>query len=176
MYCDTDSIIFIYDENDPNHKLPPDDMLGDSLGAWEDELKPEKVEIEREQPDGTTLKIKVPLGKPIITEGCVIGAKSYGYVKEYPELDRNKYPEVADKKYVVKLKGITLDERNSKKSNSEALKTMVLDNTTLESEERHQFKWNTKTKDIETKQVKRTIRCTLDSKRLIDGLDTKPFI
>ena len=53
---------------------------------------------------------------------------------------------------------------------------MVFENKTLESYERHQFKWNTKTKDKETKQVKRKIRCTLDSKRLIDGLDTKPFI
>ena len=34
VYCDTDSIIFVYDGNDPNHRLPPDSMLGDSLGAW----------------------------------------------------------------------------------------------------------------------------------------------
>ena len=66
---DTDSIIFIYDENDPNHRLPPDSMLGDSLGAWEDELKPEKKKIKRLQLDGRKIKIEVPLGKPTIAEG-----------------------------------------------------------------------------------------------------------
>ena len=97
-------------------------------------------------------------------------------MKYYPELDKEAYPEVSDTSPVIKLKGITLDERNSKKFNDEALKSMVFEHKTLESEERHQFKWNTKTKDIESKQVNRMIRCTLDSKRLIDGLDTKPFI
>ena len=78
VYCDTDSITYVYDENDPTHRLPPDSMLGDSLGAWEDELKPEKKRIERLQPDGSKIKIEVPLGKPIITEGCVLGAKVMG--------------------------------------------------------------------------------------------------
>ena len=57
VYCDTDSIIFVYGETDPNHRLPPDSMLGDSLGAWKDELKPEKKTIERLQLDGSKIKI-----------------------------------------------------------------------------------------------------------------------
>ncbi len=52
---------------------------------------------------------------------------------------------------------------------------MVLNDKTLKSKERHQFKWDTTTKDIITKNISRSIRSTIGEKRLIDGLDTKPF-
>ena len=72
-----------------------------------------------------------------------MGAKSYGYVRRYPEFDRKTdpdklgYPEIPDGKPLIKLKGITLDERNFKKFNYEALKSTALENKTLESEDRH---------------------------------------
>ena len=45
----------------------------------------------------------------------------------------------------------------------------------LESKPRHQFKWETRTKDIVTKNIKRSIKSTIKEKRTIDGYDTKPF-
>jgi len=46
VYCDTDSVIFIYDENNPKHKYPSNDAkdlphnirFGDALGEWENEF------------------------------------------------------------------------------------------------------------------------------------------
>ena len=82
VYCDTDSVIFIYDQTNELHKYPtnddttkPDNVnFGDALGQWECEL-----------PEGEW-----------ITEVIVAGAKSYSYIT-------NKG------KTVIKQKGITLD-------------------------------------------------------------------
>ena len=46
IYCDTDSVLFLYDCNNPDHKdpeTPPEDLpkglhFGDALGEWSDEL------------------------------------------------------------------------------------------------------------------------------------------
>ena len=46
VYCDTDSVIFIYDENNPKHKYPSNDAkylphnirFGDALGEWGNEF------------------------------------------------------------------------------------------------------------------------------------------
>ncbi len=86
IYCDTDSVIFLYDEENPLHKYPSNDAkdlpdnvrFGDALGDWEDEFKQGEW----------------------IEEIVVSGAKSYSY-------RTNKG------KIVIKQKGITLDRANS---------------------------------------------------------------
>ena len=56
------------------------------------------------------------------------------------------------------------------------LHLIVLENKTLESEKRYQFTWNKSTKDIETKYVSRSVKSTMDSKRIIlDNYDSIPF-
>ena len=138
IYCDTDSIIFVYDKTNPLHKYPSNDdrslpdniRFGDALGQWEDEFK-----------DGE-----------YIEEILIGGAKSYAYVT-------NKG------KTVVKQKGITLDRANSNIFTFERMKQMVLDSKEISSEKRFQFVWNGQTKDIETRYISRTVRPTLDLKR-----------
>ena len=46
IYCDSDSVIFIYDKTNPLHKYPSNDsdrpsniVFGDALGCWENEMK-----------------------------------------------------------------------------------------------------------------------------------------
>ena len=52
---------------------------------------------------------------------------------------------------------------------------MVLNNKSIKSEERHQFKWDKKSKDIITKYIGRSIKSTMNEKRFIDGYDSLPF-
>ena len=44
----------------------------------------------------------------------------------------------------------------------------------IQSKERFQFKWDTKTKDIVTTHISRSIRSTINEKRTIEGIDTLP--
>ena len=47
LYCDTDSVFFVYDSNNKNHKYPDNNIkdipanvkFGESLGCWENEFK-----------------------------------------------------------------------------------------------------------------------------------------
>ena len=149
-YCDTDSVIFIYDENNPEHKSPekhkPDNFeFGGGLGQWEDEFD----------------------GKDYIEELVIGGAKSYSY--------KTKYGCTKKGKIQVKQKGITLDRANDEVVNFDTMRDMVLNGTGIESKKRFQFKWDTKTKDIITNNVSRSIKSTIKEKRIIDGYDTKPF-
>ena len=58
----------------------------------------------------------------------------------------------------------------------DTFKKTILDKSTLKSEKRYQFTWDNKTKNIETKYIDKTIRDTLDSKRLLtDNYYTLPF-
>ena len=149
-YCDTDSVIFIYDETNPEHKSPekhkPDNFeFGGGLGQWEDEFD----------------------GKDYIEELVIGGAKSYSY--------KTKYGCTKKGKIQVKQKGITLDRANDEVVNFDTMRDMVLNGTGIESKKRFQFKWDTKTKDIITNNVSRSIKSTIKEKRIIDGYDTKPF-
>ena len=150
-YCDTDSVIFLYDEENPEHKNPylhdaPAGLdFGSGLGQWEDEFD----------------------GKDYIEELVVGGAKSYSYQTAYGCTKKGKV--------MVKQKGITLDRANDQVVNFETMKDMVLNNKELKSMERHQFKWDNQTKDIVTKYIARSIKSTVKEKRTIDGYDTLPF-
>ena len=149
VYCDTDSVIFIYDKNNPKHKYPSNDAedlphnirFGDALGEWENEFGNDEW----------------------IDEIVVGGAKSYSY-------KTNKG------KIVVKQKGITLDKANSKIFTFEMVRDIVLNDIKVESEKRFQFGWNNKSKDIETKYVSRTVRQTVNTKReVLPNYDTLPI-
>ena len=101
---------------------------------------------------------------------------------------------------MVKQKGITLDRANDKVVNFKTMKSMVLNTKAfhdlddvgqqewlnemkergindleLESKPRHQFKWQTQTKDIITTNIKRSIKITVKETRTINGYDTLPF-
>ena len=146
IYCDTDSVVFLYDETNPNHKSPEKHQapkhleFGKGLGQWEDEFD----------------------GKDHIVEIVCGGAKSYTY-------------KTAKGETVVKQKGITLDRANEKKVNFETLRDMVLNHTPIQSEKRFQFKWETETKNIITKYVSRSVRSTLKEKRTVIGYDSVPL-
>jgi hypothetical protein len=149
IYCDTDSVIFLYDENNPLHKspnneakdLPSNVRFGNALGEWENEFK-----------DGGW-----------IDEVVIGGAKSYSY-------KTNKG------KVVIKQKGITLDRANSNIFTFETVKDTVLEKKTLKSEERFQFRWNDKNKDVTTTYIAKTVRGTVDTKRtVLENFDTLPY-
>ena len=76
---------------------------------------------------------------------------------------------------VVRQKGITLDVANNSIFTFEAMRAMVLNQKTIESAERFQFKTDPRTKDIITKYIKRSVKSTIGEKRVIDGFDTLPF-
>ena len=107
-YCDTDSVMFVYDKNNSKHKEPLNDKpneepklpiglrFGKGLGEWEDEMK-----------EGDW-----------IVELVVGGAKSYAY-------------RTHKGKIVVKQKGITLDHANETRVNFESIKQMVLNQDIL---------------------------------------------
>ena len=152
-YCDTDSVLFIVNKNNPKHKdiqyncqLPNGLEFGKGLGQLEDEFD----------------------GKDYIEELVVGGAKSYSY--------KTKYGCTKKGKVQVTQKGITLDMANDEVINFDTMKDMVLNTTmSIESKKRFQFKWDTNTKDILTKYVSRSIKSTVKEKRTIDGFDTLPF-
>ena len=153
IYCDTDSVIFIYDEKKSDHKYPSNDTkdkpanltFGNCLGAWENEMS----------------------GNCYINEIVVAGAKSYSYIKYDPDKKKEEI--------IIKQKGITLDRANTNKFTFESIKDMVLKDETIVSAKRYQFTWNQRTKDIETRYISRTVQATMDSKRNIVGDDSLPF-
>ena len=140
IYCDTDSVIFSYDPDNPKHKYPknterdiPDNVrFGDALGEWQDEFSEAEW----------------------IDEVVVGGAKSYSFKTNLGKI-------------VIKQKGITLDAANSKIFTFEKVSDIVLKRETQVSEKRFQFRWDNKTKDIETKYISRTVRATADTKRVV---------
>ena len=153
VYCDTDSVVFLYDPENPKHKypsnktkdLPSNIRFGNSLGEWEDEMK-----------KGWEIK-----------EMIIGGAKSYSYRKHNCKTNETEY--------VVKQKGITLDKDCASVFTFNNIKDMVLNNKTIESPKRFQFTYNSHTKDIETRYVSRTAKQTIDSKRVVVSNDTYPF-
>jgi len=170
IYCDTDSVKILYDKTNPLHKYPSNDAndlpstvkFGNGLGEWENECD-----------EGEW-----------IDEIVVAGAKSYCYKTNKGKIE-------------IKQKGITLDLNNSNIFTFENIKNMVLnqlpkdekgetvkhfsydeanDKVLLTSEKRHQFTWNQKTKDIETRYLSRLVQSTLDGKRtVLNNYDTLPF-
>ena len=150
-YCDTDSVIFMYDETNPEHKNPYVHEaqesakrhgleFGKGLGQWEDEFD----------------------GQDHITELVVGGAKSYGY-------------KTAKDKVVIKQKGVTLDKANDDVVTFDSMKDMILNSKPIQTQKRFQFRWETCSKDIVTHYISKSIKSTLKEKRQLDGYDSKPF-
>jgi len=150
VYCDTDSVMFVYDETNSLHTYPSNDQqgmpksirFGKGLGEWEDEMK-----------EGEWIA-EIVLG----------GAKSYSY-------RTNKG------KVITKQKGLTLDVENSKLVNFDTLKHLVLNHMPnlnhIETKERFQFRWENK--QVITKFISKSIRPTISEKRLINGYSTLPY-
>ena len=90
------------------------------------------------------------------------GAKSYAYKKNSGET-------------VIKQKGITMDAANSKIITFETMRDMVLNNTSIKSEDRYTFSWEKASKNVITKFIGRSLRSTVSSKRTIMAYDTLPF-
>ena len=150
IYCDTDSVVFLYDPSYKHHmspeappeQLPKGPRFGEALGEWSNEL-----------------------GEGEFIEEIVCGgANSYAYRTNLG-------------KFVLRQKGITLDRANNDNEFTfENFKQMVLSDLTLTSAKRHQFVWNEKNKNIETRYIARTVRKTIDSKRVAVGpYETVPF-
>jgi hypothetical protein len=118
-----------------------------------------------------------------ITEEVVAGAKSYAYIVKDGDVEEVETTDdsgvkvkskVLKDKIEIKQKGITMDVKNCKKISFDAFKGAVLNGEKLESEKRFMFK--TINHEIQTKELSRQIRGTLDSKRvLISGYDSVPF-
>jgi hypothetical protein len=153
LYCDTDSVFFIYDETNPKHKKPENSesnpktiMFGKGLGEWEDEHPGQWI-----------------------TEIVIGGAKSYAYKLNDGTID-------------VKQKGVTLDINNTELLDFDIYRDMVLNHNVkelteqedslfkwdkknksicIETSKRYQFRWNDKTKDIITKYISRSVRATI---------------
>ena len=148
-YCDTDSVMFIYNKNNPLHKKPENDQegmpsnirFGNSLGEWEYEMKDPEEYIE---------------------ELVIGGAKCYSYLTNKGKIE-------------VKTKGVTLDITNAKLVNLESLRAMVLEDARITTADRYQFRDNHQNKTIETRYSNKSIRCTVGEKRMIIGTDTFPL-
>ena len=137
-YCDTDSVIFLYDETNPEHKNPevheaPRGLeFGKGLGQWEDEFD----------------------GKDHITELVVGGAKSYAY-------------KTANGKVVIKQKGVTLDKANDDVVHFDSMKDMILNNKPIQTQKRFQFRWDTCSKDIVTQYISKKHQINVKRKKTI---------
>ena len=146
--CDTDSVMFVVDEENEKHKKPVNGQpnmpttvrFGNALGEWEDEFK----------------------GKCTMQEGVWAGAKRYAY-------------KTTNGKTCVKQKGITIDRNNASCVSFDLMRDMVVIDRVLETKKRFSFRWDAKTKDITTIYMSRDIRSTAESKRVVDGFETKPM-
>jgi hypothetical protein len=138
----------IYDKTNPLHKYPSNDA-----SDLPDNVKVGKglSEWENENTEGE-----------FITELVIGGAKYYPYA-------------TSTGKTVIKQKGITMDETNYKIITFETMRYMVINNTSIKSEERYTFRWDAKSKNVITQFIGRSIRSTVNSKRTIVGYETLPF-
>ena len=98
----------------------------------------------------------------MIKEMVVGGAKSYAYVDKKNKIARA-------------MKGITLDVANSEIVSFDKVKDMVLKHGTIETEKRFQFVWDQETKKIRTIFMSKKIQSTIHTKRIVYGMDTKPY-
>ena len=155
IYCDTDSVIFEYDDNNPKHNHPEYNKqatydlgieFGSGLGQWENEFK------------------KYP--NTYITEICVLGAKSYAY-------------KTSKGKVVVKQRGVTLDIDNKDRIHvDEFINVVKGEKTCMTSAERFTFKWAEKSRNVLTQYIHCNINYTAHEKRNIDPnnpFNTLPF-
>ena len=134
-----------------------------------DETNPSHKKLVNNQSTPTTIKFGSSLSEwqdelegGYIKEIVIVGAKSHSYI-------------TVENKVVIKSKGITLDKANSSVVNFETMKDMILNNKTIESEKRYQFRWDNRSKDIITTFISRSIKSTICEKRTVNGYDTLPF-
>ena len=139
LYYDTDSCIYLYDPDNPDHINPDDEnqerpelvSLGKGLGQWSDEL--EKGEY--------------------ITEFVATGPKSYAYKTNYGKRE-------------CKAKGLTLDVTSAKYITLNSMKKLIDEKVQeLETAERHRFNMDKVTKQMRTTQITKKLHDTVNEKR-----------
>ena len=133
--------MFIYSKTKSLHKLPSNDAsdfpksvkLGKGLSAWESDAEEgqfiTELAVGGEKPDSykTNMKQKHKLGNVMCDEDGV-----------------------AMHKTVIKQHGITMDAANSNIITFESMRDMVLNNTSVKSEEMYTSGWDSKSKDVVT--------------------------
>ena len=150
-YCDTDSVIFMCDEANPEHRnpfggasRPPEGVeFGDGLGQWKDELKGDHI-------------VAFAAG----------GAKSKAFITNNPKSKKHRE---------ITQKGITLNMSNDERITVEGMIDVDVSGRVLESAPKDQFKWDNLTKEVRTHSQARIIRSTIGEKRTRVGHDTLPF-
>ena len=158
--------MFIYNKNNPLHKSPSNDAIDlhenvkcvKGLSEWESEMEEGEV----------------------ITELVVGSAKPYSYtniMKQKAKLGNVMVDKdgTAIHKTVINQEGMIMDAANSKPITFETMRDMVINNTSITSEERYTVRWGSKRKNVGTKFLSRSIVSTVNTKRTIEGFDTLPF-
>ena len=143
-------VIFIYDPENPNHKKPTNDQALLATISFAPKKKACLGQWESDLKDDE-----------YIIEFVCGGAKSYAYRTNKGD-------------FKIKQKGITLDVANDKILTFDAFKNMVLNNESINTAERFQFKAQ-RNKDISTEYVSRTVRPTIGEKRQTMENETVPF-
>ena len=152
LYCDTDSYIFVKDENKPEEYEPP---LGDLLGAMMDEL--ESYE-----------------------KGTYIGTMVTAAPKFYA------YQMITPMGTIVeccKVKGISLNFKNSLKINFVSIKALIADNfdNKEESYDKETIRINFKaikrtcTHEVVTRDEDKTCTTILKKRRYVSASQSLPF-
>jgi hypothetical protein len=148
VYVDTDSMKYLYDPDNLNHKsyntpikdLPAGLRFGEALGQWSNELD-----------EGD-----------YIAEIVCLGAKRYACRTIKGDYD-------------VKMKGVSLNASNAEIFNFNRMKQTVLNNEAAKSAPMTQFLTDKATGNVITKELTRTVSSTIKSKRvLLDDHSTLP--
>ena len=68
-----------------------------------------------------------------------------------------------------------MDAADSTTITVETMRDIVLNNTIMNSEEINTFRWGSKSKDVVTQLLSRSVRSTVNSETTIDGYETCAF-
>ena len=68
-----------------------------------------------------------------------------------------------------------MDSANSTIITFETMRDMVLNTTSIKSEARYTFRWDSKSKDVVTQSLSLSISSTVNTTRTIEGFDTLPY-
>lgn len=163
LYCDTDSII--YAQKGDSYNIPS----GSNLGNWTDELKGHYID-----------------------NFISTGPKSYTYhiadcEKEHCDCNivgcnkcKNNCKKCIGGKYVCKVKGFSLNHKNSKKINFNTMKELILGDADDEDNKitlsnKSMITRNKKTKCIENRSQDKDFKLTFNKREILTNYDTLPF-
>ena len=155
IYCDTDSVVYEYDTDNPLHIDPtqvPGIHIGVGLGEWEHESL--EVKGLHESSDN------------MIVEFRALGPKCYCYTVMHPDGSTH---------YATKAKGIPLSSQNIAKLNQETYNEI---SETNKSQDCKHFTFKKKhglAGELETKDLSRSIGVNIHKRRRVGNGFTMPF-